>query len=410
VNFATAHDRALVASVATGIAADLPSLSRLVTADLLERIPELRIEPALDELLHVSVESNISAVLDSMISGSDAPEIEAPGDALDYARTLAQRGVPVHALVRAYRIGHQSFTDAMLTGIRDRGAGLGAAEEASRQAFRYIDIVTHSVVEVYESERERWLASRNTIWLAELRAVLDDDPAAPEVATIGTYRVDQWHRAGILWAASRRREDLTALRATAEKVARTLSPGGSVLVVPQDQQTVWFWAASSSTRPASTLPGELGVPPHARVALGSLGYGPGGFRQTHREATSVKRIADFDPERAASLCSIETDGWRILARYVDDMPVAAAHVRSVLGKLALDSAHAARLRETLRLYLHHRRSNQAAAAALGIHPNSVKYRVAQALAELAVEVDDNRLDVEIALLFCAHFGRSVLTP
>ena len=410
MNAPTAEDRALVASVAAHLALDLPAIGRAVTADLLERIPELRVETALDALLLLSVQSNIEAVLNSMIAPSSGDAVVAPPEALEYARTLAQRGVPVHALVRAYRIGQQSFTDAMLAGIHERGASLGAAEETSRQAFRYIDAVTQTVIEVYETERERWLASRNTLWLADLRSTLENDPTTPEIDSIGSYRIAQWHRGGILWAASRRREDLSAMHVTAERIARSISPGNSVLVVPQDQQTVWFWASSSAAPTKAGIEEEIRLPPHLRLALGSLGHGAGGFRRTHREATVTKRIADLDPSRDGAVSCIETDGWRILARYVDEQSAAALHVRSVLGKLALDTVHAARLRETLQLYLHHHRSNQAAAAELGLHPNSVKYRIAQANAELGVDVEHNRLDVELALLLCAHFGASVLKP
>jgi hypothetical protein len=50
--------------------------------------------------------------------GIDVQRVQAPTAALEYARRLAQHGVPVHALVRAYRIGQRRFNELMFAEVQ----------------------------------------------------------------------------------------------------------------------------------------------------------------------------------------------------------------------------------------------------------------------------------------------------
>ena len=83
----------------------------------------------------------------------------------------------------------------------------------------------------------------------------------------------------------------------------------------------------------------------------------------------------------------------------------------VLGELAADNDNDARLRETLRVFLRTGSSYKAAAAQLDLHSNSVKYRVGRAVSRRGRPItDDDRLDVELALLICHWYGAAVLRP
>jgi DNA-binding PucR family transcriptional regulator len=83
-------------------------------------------------------------------------------------------------------------------------------------------------------------------------------------------------------------------------------------------------------------------------------------------------------------------------------------VGTVLGPLATDSPNDARLRETLRVFLRTGSSYKAAAPELDLHANSVKYRVGRAVVRRGRPIDDDRLEVELALLVCFWFGAAVL--
>jgi len=82
----------------------------------------------------------------------------------------------------------------------------------------------------------------------------------------------------------------------------------------------------------------------------------------------------------------------------------------VLGDLAGDDENDARLRETLRIYLGCGSSYKVAAEQLNLHFNTVKYRVGRAVARRGSEIENDRLDIELALLICHWYGAVVLQP
>jgi DNA-binding PucR family transcriptional regulator len=68
-----------------------------------------------------------------------------------------------------------------------------------------------------------------------------------------------------------------------------------------------------------------------------------------------------------------------------------------LGELLDTSDAAARVRGTLRVYLEENLSPARAARRLGIHQNTVVYRVKQAEEMLGCAIDERRLRLEVAL-------------
>ncbi len=70
-----------------------------------------------------------------------------------------------------------------------------------------------------------------------------------------------------------------------------------------------------------------------------------------------------------------------VALLIEDVASTRAWVRSVLRGLAADNENAARLRETVQVYLASNLSNVAAAKQIDLHYNSVKYRVKRAAEE-----------------------------
>jgi DNA-binding PucR family transcriptional regulator len=85
-----------------------------------------------------------------------------------------------------------------------------------------------------------------------------------------------------------------------------------------------------------------------------------------------------------------------------------AWVGVVLGPLADDDEHTARLRETLRVFLHENGSFKATAERLTLHKNTVQYRVRKAEENLGRPVEERRLHLELALLASHWLGAAVL--
>ena len=78
----------------------------------------MRGDAQLMELLGASVEGNVDTVLHALRYDIAVERIEAPTTALEYARRLAQQGMPVNALVRAYRLGQRRVNELVFAELR----------------------------------------------------------------------------------------------------------------------------------------------------------------------------------------------------------------------------------------------------------------------------------------------------
>lgn len=96
---AVARER--TAQVGAAISGRLAETSKDLTERLAADIEELRGDRYIEDLLRASIESNLDTVLHVLQHDIDLDRVHAPAAALEYARRLAQRGVPVNALVRA---------------------------------------------------------------------------------------------------------------------------------------------------------------------------------------------------------------------------------------------------------------------------------------------------------------------
>ena len=85
-------------------------------------------------------------------------------------------------------------------------------------------------------------------------------------------------------------------------------------------------------------------------------------------------------------------------------------VIETLGSLAADGHHNVRLRDTLWVFLQEKGSFQAIAERLTLHKNTVQYRVRKAEEALGRPIDDQRVQVELALLAAEWLGATVLRP
>ena len=112
--------------------------------------------------------------------------------------------------------------------------------------------------------------------------------------------------------------------------------------------------------------------------------------------------------RDGTIVASTDSGLEAAALLGGNVPELRAWVADVLGGLARDDDNAGRLRDTLRVFLRCNASYEAADEELDLHYNSVKYRVGRAIALRGGAIDDDRLDVELALLTCHWYGRAVL--
>jgi PucR C-terminal helix-turn-helix domain/GGDEF-like domain len=416
--------RSYVAEVAGRLHGRLVEVSSALRRSLEEQIPELRGDAALVELLGTSVEGNVDTILHALRYDIAVERVEAPTAALEYARRLAQHGVPVNALVRAYRLGQRQINELVFAELRaidiPEPMRVPVIEAITGTMFEYIDWMSQQVVGVYEDERERWLENQNSLRGLKVREVLAANKAVDVDAATTSIRYPlRWHHLGlIMWYPELGAEgdDLARLQRFLRELGEAAGAGAAPLFVAADRSCGWGWlpyravvtdAVEKVRRFALTRPDS------PSVAIGTVAGGIEGFRRSHREAAEARGVALVKgrPNSSTPTVIAATDpGLSVVARLGGDVVDTREWVAAVLGDLAGDNENDARLRETLRTYLACGSSYKVAAEELNLHFNSVKYRVSRAVARRGRDIDSDRLEVELALLACHWYGPAVLQP
>ncbi|SNT31012.1 DNA-binding transcriptional regulator, PucR family [Streptosporangium subroseum] len=401
--------------VAENVESHLSEVSRDIGENVIAEIPELRGDPSVIKILQASVAENVATLLHIFENDMPLDNIEGPAAASEYARRLAQRGLPLSALIRAYRIGHWRFLQWCLDELNRRCTGDELRTATNRRmlqvSFGYIDRVTEHVVVVYQHERDHWLLSQTAACAARVRDILaeknvDLNWAEPALG----YRLRQNHLGLVAWLPTLKGEGegLARLDRITNEIARKLDCPARPLFVPRDTVLSWAWLPLGSHRDVSWK--ELSdvverSDPSVHVCAGCVGYGIKGFRSTHRQALRAQDLA------AAASSAPQFTGFSavapiaLMATNVDDM---RAWVWGVLGPLAVDDESGARLRETAQIFLDTGCSYTATASAQILHKNTVQYRIRKAEEIMGHPVQQGRADLEVALRAVQYLGSTLL--
>ncbi|MGB8390308.1 PucR family transcriptional regulator [Mycobacterium sp.] len=414
-----------VAEVAGRLHDRLVDVSSAVFGSLEDQIPELRGDAALVELLGTSVEGNVGTLLHALRYDIAVEHVEAPTAALEYARRLAQHGVPVNALVRAYRLGQRRMNDLVFAELRTidvpEPMRVEVIEAITATMFGYIDWMSQQVVAVYEDERERWLENRNSLRALRVREVLAAKKTIDVDAATTSIRYPlRWHHLGlIMWypdPGGTEGDDLARLQRFLRELGEAAGAGAGPLFVAADRSCGWGWlpyravVADAADVVEKVRRFALTRPDSPSVAIGTMAGGIEGFRRSHGEAAEARGVAIVRERRGPTVIAATDPGLSGVARLGGDVAGTRQWVAAVLGDLARDNENDGRLRETLRVYLACGSSYKMAAEELNMHFNSVKYRVGRAVARRGREIGSDRLEVELALLACHWYGPAVLRP
>jgi DNA-binding PucR family transcriptional regulator len=417
------HDEAAVAESVTLIVDRIGDRASEVIGSiqrhLAAEIVELRGDPALLELLRGSVAGNVETVFDALRYDISIERVEPPTAALEYARRVAQHGIPANALIRAYRLGQQQVLAHVLKEIRRAGlepeTALNTYETISAVAFRYIDWISQQVTHAYETERERWVENRNSVRALRVRELLDSAAGSVDIdaaiAAIG-YPLRLTHLAMILWttADDAPGRELLRLERFMRELADSMALRGA-LFVASDQVSGWGWLPLGSAATAGPVAhirrfaADSADPPY--LAVGTAQPGLEGFRRSHRQAQKARRVAVAGAQDRP-VTAAGDPGVAVAALLTEDLTETREWVCETLGPLASDTDNDARLRETMRVFFGEGSSYKGAAERLNLHHNSIKYRVDRAVERRGRPIGDDRIDVEIALLACHHLGSAVL--
>ncbi|WP_280187057.1 MULTISPECIES: PucR family transcriptional regulator [Nocardia] len=399
------------------------TLERIVTRlddVIIARIPELA-DRDMRRDLAASTRAHARIVLSRL--PSDAFEFSLPEEAHAFARSVARRGFELRLLLRVYHVGMEAVLDYMTEVVEQRRT----TPELERvvllrlfeRATKWISTSVELLTDTYMEEREQVLRAAINRRAETVRALLDGDDVDVEQASVRLgYRLSQQHLAFVLWTDEPTGEPAGA-EATGllDRVAARLATSfGSarVLTVSSGASAMWAWAGSDDVERAAELaaPGQLErlagaqVEAPVRVAFGVPAAGIAGFRRSHREAVAARQVAERAPAGGPRVTGYRTVEIAYLAGA--DEAAMRGLVERELGALAGRDANAARLRATLHAYLRGHRSPEATAKALGVHKNTVRYRVQRIEQLLGYPIEERGFPLEIALVCVDVYGSDAL--
>lgn len=367
--------------------ADIPETVERGLARMRQELPEFFLrdeDPDFVEIYRQSYRDQLRFIRDGLARQQDLESSEVPALAVAEARMAANFGIKLGSLLLGYRISHRLFLDEAIQraedGIADqhvRGAVLRAASE---WMFSYFDWVTLRITEVYEQERDLLVRDRERRKRKLVRDLLEGRSAdAGELR----YALGRDHLGLVAWGDDPER----ALVAIGE------AAGLHALTAASTDTTAWGWLGASAIDDDELRGGSALAPPAGvRLAVGDTGHGVEGFRRTHRQAWDAYRIARTTTEPITWHADIA-----LLALTLRDPAAAREFVLRELGPLAERDERSELLRETLSAYFASGQNATAAAAALGVHDRTARYRIRTIEQRLGRSILARRDELGVAL-------------
>jgi hypothetical protein len=384
-------DSELPPSLAGALRATLPELADDTIAAIARDVPAYArpLEGPFGRALRVGVRTALARFVDGI---EDPAAAGSDGRALyvELGRAEFRGGRSLDALLSAYRIG------ARLAWERFVAAGEAAGHEPATMyrlagaIFSYIDGISADSIEGYTQERTTAAGERQRRRRALARLLMREDVAVDEVHEAA--RTAGWPRPATVAALVLGGEPGDEEAPDADRLASRL--GGEAIASADDLlTTAWIPDPEAPGRRAQLeaaldgAPAVLGPPvPLARSA--------------HSLGRALAAHALLLDGRLDGPLIVADDHLTELLLHGGDSSLAADLAARVLAPLAdLRPKTAARMRETLRAWLDHPGQVQTVAGRLHVHPQTVRYRVAQ-LRELfgdTLDDPDARFELSLAL-------------
>lgn len=364
-----------------------------IAEGLADVVPELREDEDVFRELLEAIGGNAAAVL-AVFVGSTLAEDRVSPEQLRLTRTLRRRGMTLDRLVLSYRAGENVFWRSWLALLAARAESkddlLQALQVSSGDLHTYLDRSLEAVMREYEADRERRagraLARRMALVQRILRGDLID---AVEASDLLGYDLRRRHTGLVIWGDP---EGDAAREAAASEIATAVN-AEAMLLLPAGDTSLWLWLAD--VEDGQLTAGVANVEhSRSRAAAGRSCPGADGFRETHRQALRAQGVAAQMPDPPALTLYRDVE---IAALLSGDRQALREFVAAHLGPLGARTAAAARLRETLTVYLEDGANATRAAERLNTHKNTVRYRVQRAEETLGRPVTEDRLGLELAL-------------
>jgi hypothetical protein len=368
-----------------------------------EHLPEL--EEDMRPWTLQAARSNLGVIVTMMREGDDPGSVQPPPEAIGYAKEYVVRGLELSLMQRAYRTAQGVFGGIILERLR------AATDDAERLAeamaffnawiFAYVEAIERRLTDVYMSEHEQWVRGAAAVRAAEVRALLGGaglvDSAAVSLR-LG-YELDRFHVGFVVWSdeAGERPGDAGSLFAEMERaatsVAKSLGAGPPLTVAEGRHLACWAGLRTepelSRLRLPRTAAGGLSV------AAGTPAPGVEGFVLSHSEALTARRVAQLRGDGEGAVAAYPD--MALEALLAEDPEAARRFAARELGPLAARDDGTTRFASTVAIFLEEGSSFVRAGRRLGIHANTVSYRVHRAESLLGHPVTERQLELRVAL-------------
>lgn len=347
-------------------------------------------DPDLRTTLRRSCEASVTSMLRLLEAGQQMDRDRVPDAALTLARDLVHLGADPEAIQHGYRVGHNWFQKCVLAAAAEEVSSASELHAVTVRVndwcFSWFNTMHVAMAAEFVAESARWQPSGAAVRAAAIGSLLDgacDDVDAANT-TLG-YDLRGRHVAAILWHdAESGSVDLRAALTRARGSAR----GGRALIHEVSSSAIWTWWPEQSGMPREAFD------PGVHLAIGEVRDGVEGFRRTHEDAQSARRVVLRGAAPAPTVTRFRD--IELISLLTADGARCDDFVREALGALAECSRPMAGLRATL-LAVFEESSIQAAAARLGVHPNTVVYRMHKAEDLLGHGIHEHRLRLQTAL-------------
>lgn len=429
-----ADDDAVVRQVALELDQTVPELTEEFVGWLAEVFPEFNPHDRDTTDLVASVGDNLH-VMWHMVAGGLRPEqVEPPPSALLWPRKMVHEDVSLSVLLRVYYLGHamiwHRWVQPKLRALDpNRTDTRAVSERLHAETFNYLDRAALRVAEHYETEQAKLFTSG-----ARSRAAIAYDILSGTVPTAAMLKVLRFplqdlHCAWVLWTSSCRLDGQEELLQVADKVHAVLGSAERLSVLHGPSE-VWGWSSAPAqitpgkrerlrevlrSRPTAVpegrrVAGQRAVPtsvdassgpapPQLHLAMSTPGRGYGGFRDGNYDARNIKSTVARAGVEAPSVHTSQETG--LVALMLTDPAAARRFVNAQLGTLAADNDNTRVRRETVLEFLTNGGSYSRAATALGVHRNTVLYRLQRATKELGRAIELPEHELTAALLISA---------
>jgi hypothetical protein len=375
----------------------LPGLSAELIREIGAQVPDY--SRPLEGPFGVTLRYGVERALRRFVDTIEHPEGVSARDRRTYielGRGEMRQGRTLNALLAAYRVGAQvAWRRFVQAGVR---AELDPATlyRVGEAIFAYIDEISGESIEGYAAEQSASAGEDHQRRAQLVRLLGSDPPATPEALRAAAERAS--------WTPPARVAALIVQGIAAERLASRLGPGTLAAAIEPAEGVLGTEAAARARQVLAFVPDPDGPGRHAMIAkaIGSrrAALGPAvAIEASARSADRARRLVEL---REAG--GLPADGLIVAEEHAAalllhaDTRLAAELAASRLAPLeALRPAARERLTATLREWLDHQGRIDDTARALDVHPQTVRYRLAQLREAFGTALDEPQARFELGL-------------